>query len=224
VKKLLAISLVLVLTLSLAACNKKIGEKPAAASPASSKAGILPPITAAFLSAEEGREALKPLVFGSISWVIYGRGNYLFAHYYSNYIVRYNIAANQIDKIVYLDKGPEYFYYSPTFSPDGNFCVAQAREFDGPGETGRIFIDFEQETAIPTQQEQYLHSDNRSEGVTILGDAYHLYPGEFILLDENRMGAILRSADETKSGMLGYYRFVIIDIKKDKILQECRMN
>ena len=184
-----------------------------------------------------GTAALKPLIWGSEGWGIDTQSDYIFAHFW-RYVVRYDIKKNQIDKIIDLGKAPESWYYNVTFAPDGQSCVAQAHEFDGPGQTGRVLIDLKNETYVSTKQEHF---------PALLGSLYQIEyqygMGWFIngaeikvlrpyaeqsgtavaiAMDENRVGAILPS--DAGWDALGYYKFAVIDLNQDKIVQECPMN
>jgi hypothetical protein len=169
---------------------------------------------------------LKPLIWGSEGWGIDAHGDYLFATFYK-YVLRYDIKKNQIDKIIDLGEAPDHWYYSATFSPDGQSCVAQAHEFDGPGQTGRVLIDLKKETAAPTEREHFPtllgspYQANDFVKVKVL-NAYENGTAVAITMDENRIGAILPT--EAGWDALGYYKFAVIDLAKDKIMQECPMN
>ncbi|MCL2300197.1 MAG: M56 family metallopeptidase, partial [Firmicutes bacterium] len=200
----------------------------------------LPPLTPTFLSVEQGREALKHLIWGSDGWWLDTQGDYIFAHFW-RYIVRYDIKTNRIDKIIDLGDAPQYWWYASTYSPDGRYCVAQAQEFDGPGHTGKVLIDLKNETVKSTEQEHFPHSfDSNPYQVEsrLLEHGYGWFLNdveikalrpyastitEIIPLDNNRVGALMPvSADA--SGYLGYYKFAVIDLAQDKIVQECIMN
>ena len=196
------------------------------------------PLSPTFLSVDTGREALKPLIWGSDGWWIDAQGDYIFAHFF-RYIVRYDTKTNRIDKLIDLGDAPQYWWYSATYSPDGQSCVAQAREFDGPGQTGKVLIDLKKETVKPTEQEHYPHGmDSKPYQVDYQYDngwfinkaeikAMRPYTGAngtavAIAMDRNRVGAILPS--EAGWDALGYYKFAVVDLKQDKIVQECPMN
>ena len=103
--------------------------------------GKTPPLTAEFLSLEEGLEAVKTFYWGSQGWRLLAGGDYLFT-VFGNHIVRYSISENRVESIVKLN-APEYWdsYISP--SPDGETVMAIAVEFPGgPGETNEILIDY----------------------------------------------------------------------------------
>ena len=207
--------------------------------PAQARTGGAQPLLApVFLSPDTGREALKPLIWGSDGWWIDAQGDYIFAHFF-RYIVRYDTKKNRIDKLIDLGEAPQYWWYAATYSPDGQSCVAQAREFDGPGQTGKVLIDLKKETVKPTEQEHYPHGmDSKPYQVDYQYDngwfinkaeikAMRPYTGAngtavAIAMDRNRVGAILPS--EAGWDALGYYKFAVVDLKQDKIVQECPMN
>jgi len=185
------------------------------------------PLAPVFLSLETGGEALKPLIWGSHGWGIDTHGDFLFAYFY-RYVLRYDAKTNRIDKIIDLGEAPEYWYYGVTFSPDGQSCVAQAREFDGPGQTGKVLIDLENETYAPTQQEHFTFDTDRLFQTEDFAEikalrSYECSTAVAIAMGENRIGAIL-PCDEAGWDALGYYKFAIIDLVQDKIIQECPMN
>jgi hypothetical protein len=210
------------------------------------EAQYVPQMRPTFLSPNMGLEALKPLIYGSDGWGIDAQGDYIFAHFW-RYVLRYDAKTNKIDKIIDLGEAPEYWYYAATFSPDGQSCVAQASEFDGPGRTHKMLIDLKNETAVPTEQEFFPHSIERNlnsvrlrgfgdEDSWWLGDAednpisgpikalqpYATMAAQTIIIDKNRVGAILPS--DAGWDALGYYKFAVIDLAQDRIVQECPMN
>ena len=188
---------------------------------------LAPPLRPAFLPLDEGLAALKPLIYGSQGWGIDTQGDYIFAQFWK-YVLRYDVRTNQIDRIIDLGEAPEYWYYNTTFSPDGQGCMAQAHEFDGPGQTGRVFIDLKIEAYMHTEQEHFPYDADRFYQIEDVEKIKALVPHEYgtamvIAMDKNRAGAILPS-NEAGWDALGYYRFAVIDLAQDKIVQECPMN
>ncbi|MCL1952236.1 MAG: hypothetical protein FWF60_05345, partial [Oscillospiraceae bacterium] len=104
---------------------------------------------------------------------------------------------------------------------------AQAREFDGPGQTGRVLINLENETFAPTDQEHFVSDWDRLYQIEDLAEIKALQPeygtAVAIAMGENRLGAILPS-DDAGWDALGYYKFAVIDLARDEIVQECPMN
>jgi len=248
--RFLALLLAAVLLLTCAACGGgPVEDDPPTESGTIVQRDQIPPLTPVFLSPEIGLEALKPMIYGSIGWGIDAQGDYIFAyHHHYRYVLRYDVKANQIDKIIDLGEAPEYWYYGVTFSPDGQRCITQAHEFDGPGHTGKVLIDLANETVVPTEQEHFPHSTDGKpykverdvlpdgmmgwffgvEGAEKTTEIKALRPYasmivEVIAIDENRVGALLPVSGEA-SGYLGYYKFAVIDLARDKIVQECPMN
>jgi len=239
-KKLFALLMALALLLGLAACGDNGDNSTAQPDTTPPQAIALAPLTPKFLSLDTGREALKPLIFGSDGWRIDAQGSYIIA-YFSRYILRYDVKTNTIDKIINLGEAPQYWYYAATFSPNGQSCVAEARELDGTGHTGKALIDFKNETSKPTGQEHFPHStQSRPCNVErrlmehgyglLINDVeikalqpYAVLNAEVIVMDESRIGALL-PVSENASGYLGYYKFAVIDLAQDKIVQECPMN
>ena len=200
----------------------------------------IPTLTPTFLPPGTGTEALKPLIWGSEGWWLDTQGDYIFAHFF-RYLLRYDIKTNKIDKIIDLGDAPQSWWYASTYSPDGQTCVVQAQNFDGPGETGRLLIDLKNETVTETEQEHFSHSTQtnpRQVEPRLLEHGYGWFINdveikalrpyaatitEVIAIDENRVGALMPVSDEA-NGYLGYYKFAVIDLAQDKIIQECPMN
>ena len=206
-----------------------------------------PPLAPVFLSHEAGLAAIEPLIFGSIGWQIDAQANYVFAKY-GQYIVRYDAAANQIDRFIDLGEAPEGFYHASAFSPDGRFCVAQAWNHpDYTAHTDKVLVDLENEISGPTEREFYSHgymkdcrvelfvapgvsrydfhfSDGRVKEITAL-EPYAMSLGEAIAIDKARIGAVLPDLPtEDNGGYLGYYKFAVIDVEQDEIVRTCPMN
>jgi len=230
------------LLLVLSACGKP-GETPA---PTTALEEYQTPAPV-FLSYEAGLAAIEPLVFGSIGWQLDAQGEYVFAKF-GRYIVRYDAAANQIDKFIDLGEAPEGSYHASTFSPDGRLCVAQAWNFpDHDAYTDKVLIDLADETFRPTEQEFYPHgydkgcrvelfvapgvmrydfhfSDESVKEITAL-QPYADSLAEAIVIDEARIGAVLPDfPTHENGGLLGYYKFAVIDVEQDIIVQTCPMN
>jgi|GEM_PF-3312174 len=207
-----------------------------------------PQLTAEFLPLDEGLEALKIFYWGSEGWHFYAGGEYLFAAF-GGYLVRYSIAENKVDRVVAFDY-PESWWCGTSVSPDGEMGVVKAIEiFRSPDETNKILIDFKQKTVAPAPEDfqfpkkendlNFLYrieersdeDENRFYKLSALDGsvtdkeihAILVSLGEATLIDENRMGVIMASGEET-SGYLGYDKFVVIDISQDKIIQECVLN
>jgi len=198
-----------------------------------------PALSPTFLSLEEGLEAIKPLIWGSDGWWVDAKGDYIFAHFW-RHILRYDARTNRIDKIIDLGYAPQYWYYGVSFSPIGQYCVAQAQEFDGRGQTGRLLIDLKNEIVTETVREHYPHSTQSAPcevETRYMEDGHRWfvndkeitalrpYAGmiaEVIAMDESRVGALLPI--DGAGGYLGYYKFAVIDLAQDEIIQECPMN
>jgi len=198
-------------------------------------------VNTAFLEKEDAVSAWNTLDFNLVGWTLDTQDDFLFA-VFKRYVVRYNAKTNEIDAVVDLGDAPRLWYYVATFSSDGNLCVAQAKDLGDAGETGKVLIDFTKKTAEPTEQEHYPHgADDKNYGLSFGSNeqrydfhysndsvkeikALKPYPyssGRFIAMDEKRIGALLPlSKTEAASDVSGYYRFIVIDIEKDKIVQE----
>ena len=118
--------------------------------------------------------------------------------------------------------------------------MAQAQEFDGRGQTGRLLIDLKNETVTETEREHYPHSTQSAPyevEMRYMEDGHRWfvndkeitamrpYAGmiaEVIAMDETRVGALLPV--DGAGGYLGYYKFAVIDLAQDEIIQECPMN
>lgn len=190
-----------------------------------------PPLSPVFLPIEEGlAEAIEPLAMYSVGWIIDAQGDFLFAKYH-RYILRYDITSNQIDKVVDLEEPEEHCFYPSSISPDGRYCVVYTteipgNEFDEP--VDKILIDFKQETFERTNRGFYPYNGVHDKGYQMLLDitavnAPELSPGDVAAIDENRVGALLPGQPHA-TGLLGYYKFAVIDAAKDEIIQTCPMN
>lgn len=99
-----------------------------------------------FMDVEEGKTALKPLVFGSIGWSLYHRQNFLFA-VFGSYVLRYNISENTIDRVVDLGQSYNNWPFGVSVSSNGRYSISYSFDFHGEPARNFFLIDFETKTA-----------------------------------------------------------------------------
>lgn len=185
---------------------------------------------AKFLSINEGKEVLKDVLCVNSAWNLVSRGEYVFAWSYDHpYILRYNIPQNYIDKIVNInDKESETTsgYYYCTFSDDGKTSVSEIKEYDSARTLARFLINFDSQTVVSTDDDIY-EAEKHNESISEF-DCLKEYAGfkedyvDTTVIDDNYIAAML--PPDKDFGKMGYYKFVIIDVKNDKIIQECKIN
>lgn len=199
-----------------------------------------------FMDIESGKSAIKTLIYGSVGWDLRYRAPFLFA-VQGRYILRYDIDKNEIDRIVDLRESYNGWPFQTSFSSNGRYCIEYSFDFNNDEPAHNYFIiDFERKTAdlitdiynknfVPklsddikgemqdlrfnVNEPAVFHSYNGNE-ITALKD---LGLGCYINVDENRIGAIMPISSEL-SGELGYYKFSIIDIRKNEIVHEYMLN
>jgi hypothetical protein len=99
-----------------------------------------------FMDVETGKQALKPLVFGSIGWSYpYYREQFLFTTT-GGYLLRYNINKNEVDRVVYLGEGYNGWPYEFSFSSNGRYSIVSNFSFSGGLNRNYFLIDFEENT------------------------------------------------------------------------------
>lgn len=203
-------------------------------------------LRAEFLSVEEGLEAMKPLILETETWEIGTRGNYLFiVHNHCPYVVRYNSDKNEIDRIVKIFDAPSGWYFNNSTKRDGEQHIVEARNImDGKDMNNRILIDFTNKTVSATEEDDFTRtnlSKGQADGKIVIEDGRYYfyasggnvkeitslppnteYSAAVVVMEGNRIGAVLPSEKSVEK--LGYYKFVVIDISEDKIVQECPMN
>ncbi len=191
-------------------------------------------VDAKFLSINHGKEVLKDVICVNSAWNLVSRGNCVFAWSYDHpYILRYNIMDNSIDKIVNIsDKESEVTsgYYYCTFSDDGKTSVSEIKGWDSDTTLARFFIDFESEEVMVTDGDLYAHQkgdlavDVKISEMDCLKDyvGFEEIYVDTAVIDKNRIAAIL--PPDKDFGKMGYYKFAIIDVENDKIIQECKIN
>ncbi|KPU43277.1 hypothetical protein OXPF_27180 [Oxobacter pfennigii] len=99
-----------------------------------------------FMDIEEGKTALKPLVYGSIGWSLLHRQNFLFA-VFGRYVLRYNINENKVDKVDYLGESYNNWPFGASASSNGRYSISYSFDFYGEPARNYFLIDFETETA-----------------------------------------------------------------------------
>lgn len=242
ISKLFILCFILICAFSLTACNEKNGNAIERETTTSKKESV----DAKFLSINAGKEALKDLHYMMFSWNIESRGDYILASNYDHpYILRYNIVNNSIDKIIELNDEQSGVYYSSSLSEDGEKCIAVISELSTQKKIQKILIDFKENSAIITNENEYkfdvdkdemvkfneeknkfvfINSNGESKEIKCL-NSFNGFLGSFVgstVIDESRIAVILPTKD--KQGKLGYYKFAIIDIEKDEFIQECAIN
>ncbi len=191
-------------------------------------------VDAKFLSINHGREVLKDVICVNSAWNLVSRGEYVFAWSYDHpYILRYNIADNSIDRVVSINDNESEAtsgYYYCTFFDDGKTSVSEIIGWDSDTTLARFFIDFESEEVMVTDGDLYAHQkgdlavDVKISEMDCLKD-YVGFEGIYVdtaVIDKNRIAAIL--PPDKDFAKMGYFKFVIVDMKNDKIIQECKIN
>ena len=141
-------AIVLTLMLLLLAFSSCAGAPSVINEPSSTNAPlpVVDAYTPRFLDIAAGKLAIKNLMFGSDGWRLWHRENYLFATF-GAFVLRYDIAENQIDRIVFLGERQEGYIYCSSLSSSGDCCIAYSVSFQTQLEEYRNFfrIDFEAE-------------------------------------------------------------------------------
>lgn len=189
-----------------------------------------------FIEVESAQAAIKPLLFSSVGWSLWSRPHYLFA-VYGQYIFRYNIEENRVDKAVNLNESYEGWPFGTSFSSNGRYCIEYSFHFDGDGSFHYFLLDFEEETSrlisasydpakaesLPDQIKNEVENLKFKEEETDAGQMESSDFGQYQRIDQDRIGGII-PIDQQSEGELGYYKFVVIDKAQDKILQEYCLN
>lgn len=189
---------------------------------------------------------IENFVFGSSGWNLISRGDFLFAAY-SNYVLRYDIKKNQIDKFIYLGDSSDY-PLGVSVSSDGRYLISYNFDFDNEKSSFNYFLtDITDETTELISAE---YNDSETESIqenldlpdeikAELKDLRFDVPeksGEDVdwakitviekptegwtVIDDNILGIIMPTVSENQL-KLGYYKIVVIDYNKDKIINEC---
>ena len=223
-----------------------------------------------FVDIDEGNQVLEPLVFGSIGWSVSGTVNFLFA-IHGNYVVRYNIKENKVDRIVDLGESYKGWPHTISCSKNGTYCISHNSDFYGDLSRNYFLIDMEKKTTklildiydekiisevikemIPKGVQSEVNEELLKFNMTVSNPCcdlvawgmtgvkfankngeskvlnclnYYSDLGGYYIFNEKKMGALIPSSDNQEDfGLLGYYKFVVIDVVNDKIIQEYVLN
>lgn len=218
-----------------------------------------------FTDVEVTREELQSSIWGSHGWRIYPSENYIYAGH-GKFLLRYNIANNEIDKALRLDNNISdiILHFSSTGKHAIGFSLSYPKNIyllDFEEQNTSFLADSENDFAIEmlpleiraefnkgnfffeannynlsvleyninynAEQDRYLAYSR--DGLSYLHEITALkgaslnseYP--FVGIDGKTIGSLV-PASEDEGMYLGYYKFVLIDIEKDEIIQECPIN
>ena len=191
--------------------------------------------TPRFFEIDAGKLAIRDLVFVAEGWALRYRPNYLFAML-SNFVVRYNITENRVDRIVELGELPEGYYFVMSFSQDGRYSIvflAPIPGWENVGDHKNYFLmDFDEEqvtlisTTFDSVQTENLPGEVESRSNHIVFVANEARPAgitDALIMSSGQIGAIM-PADSEMELELGFYKFVIIDADTGEIIQEYALN
>ena len=254
-KKLLYILACICLLISVSACGNTGEEQPAptdgtkTATAANENETVDKKYYPTFAEKSDAEKALENLTLGSEGWDLKNRDNFLFA-VQGNYVLRYDIAKNQIDKYIYLgdDSGHPF---GVSISSDGRYLITYNFDFDNEQSSYNYFLtDLTEETVqLITAKYNKAEAENISATLDlpdeIKGEIKDLRfdvsekpeekvdwknitvaeksAGSWTVIDDNTLGIIMPtgSENELKSGD---YKIVVIDYKQDKIVGECPLS
>lgn len=126
-KKFLLILTCICFLLSISACSKNEEKQGNAAGEITTESSVGTTKTVdkkcypVFMERSKAEKDIENFVFGSSGWNLISRGDFLFAAY-SNYVLRYDIKKNQIDKFIYLGDSSDY-PLGVSVSSDGNILL-----------------------------------------------------------------------------------------------------
>ena len=213
--------------------------------------GITPP---EFLEHDTGKAALQPLIFGSESWSLWHRQDYLFA-VLGRHILRYDIPGNTIDRVIDLGDSYKNWPFGTCFSEDGRYIMSYSFDF-GNEQTSRNYflLDLEEESAKllcaeydeeKTAPYRFSAPKQTNFPITYRGpsddeDTYHYFYTDSagntheISALKNLGAGNYKYVGEDRIGAIvaedpsdfsmGYYKFIVIDAITDTVLQECAIN
>ncbi|TCT15716.1 hypothetical protein EDC18_103428 [Natranaerovirga pectinivora] len=224
-----------------------------------------------FVDVYTAKEELKSTLYGAIGWsVAYPVDSYMYSNY-GNYLLRYNINTNRIDKVlVYEDsfwdaglnisKSGNYAIlfktnYRDIYSNVSSICIIDfineevnylalsEKQFNVEDIPEDIRNEFELESIL-TSNLYIRRFDNLKYEIKFESDKergrFFLYEGEeklheltvlegrgvvdytYVWIDEKTIGVLMPIDDDVFE--LGYYKFAIVDVIEDRIIQEYPIN
>lgn len=207
-----------------------------------------------FLDINSGTQNIGVLPVGDCNLPLWSQSSFLFTQH-ENYVVRYDINNNKIDKIVDLGNVYENWSFKTSYSSNGRYIISNM--FDPNNENPKLIgcyyflIDLKSQTKTLLAE---VYDENRAIEVTSLipqesrSDYYDLAFSTEILknallseslylkdidrrfehiscvaIDSNRAGLLIPTTPGLED-ILGNYRFMVLDLQSDKIVQECHLS
>lgn len=202
-----------------------------------------------FIDVEMAKEQLKPAIWGSHGWQIWhpNKSDYIYASF-GRHLLRYNISNNDIDRAITLQfESQNFIDQKLQLSSDGkhglvadtyfidfeNKDVSLLSEADTMAKRDNIAFDGDnhnldvlaysiEHKAVENQfiaskdQETPGHEMTSLRGADLNGER------SFVGIDAKIVGSLIPNGGDGLE--LGYYKFVLIDVEKDEIIQECPIN
>lgn len=205
-----------------------------------------------FMGVQEGKAALKDLVFGSQGWWLDTGEDYVFA-IYGHSVVRYNIDKNEIDTIINLGESYKGWPTAVSVSSKGNHLIIYDFDFGNSASCANYFlIDIKKEKTTPLAEkyDKSKHNEFREkipEEVRGEVEGFRFKSEESTKVSDEVMDLILKKNNINKysldniinikdnkscafipyneelTGYLGYYQFVVFD-EKGNVIQQCELN
>ena len=253
-RKFLCILASMCLLISIAACGNTNEEQPvttdgtvaATATAANENGTVDKKYYPTLVQKNEAEKAIESLTFASEGWDLRSRDNFLFA-IHGNYVIRYNIGENKIDKYMYLgdDSGHPF---AVSISSNGRYLITYNFDFDNEQPPYNYFLTdlTEENVELITAEYNEVEAENIRAALDlpdeIKGEIKNLRfdvpekseenvdwknitvaekpAGGWTVIDDNTLGIIMPIASENEQ-KLGYYKIVVIDCTQDKIINEC---
>jgi hypothetical protein len=225
-----------------------------------------------FVDVAYAKEKLEPAIWGSQGYSIYyqKQSPYIYAAF-GEYMLRYNISENEIDRAIQYKDGfidssfnvtedgrvavlinlwnetqqyePQNIYLLNFNKSEAVYLADSKDNFEMEMIPEDIRNDFNIESIfngsnhdnnleIVNYNIEYDAKDNRyiayvrynnllSHEITVLKGL--LFSDELVGIDSKTIFTLIPTNKE-ENGLLGYYKFVLIDVEQDKIIQECPIN
>ncbi|MFD2671157.1 hypothetical protein [Marinicrinis sediminis] len=202
-----------------------------------------------FMDVEVAREQLKTAIWGSIGWSMWhpNESEYIYAAF-GYHLIRYNISNNEIDRAIAFKQSSQHFIdHNLQFSLNGkqglladtylidfeNMKISLLSEAEIRNEIEKIEFDGDNHNLdalaysieYKAEENQFIVSaDQETSGREIVSLRGAELNGDrpFVGIRSKVVGTLIPH-DQDGFG-LGYYKFVLIDVEKDEIIQEYPIN